>query len=241
MKIGLLMTRDENDILEDTLAVNCQHVDCFYALDGSEDYGTAAAICYATGKCAGFTRDAETGYENITDGCRQFIYAQAVKEHGYANWFLLLHGDEAWTFDPDAAIDADPEADGFEFRLPFLFPRSWDYDRTAFEQLTEALGPGWPEFRMFKGSPFVRYYVHRHFSVRPQGIQRAIRFDWPIMHYPFRSPEVQRHHAAKSKTWSPENLEAVRERDEVFWNDERIAAFCAGNEHYDRVVSLSGI
>ena len=233
------MLRDENDILAETLERNAPLVDFFYALDGSTDRQRTRDICWSFKQCAGVWQDWQVPYRGSpTDGWRQFIYEKAVEALGADNWFLLLHGDEVWTFDPEDAIAAAPQADGFEFRLPFAVPRDWDYSKTATEQLTEFLVPGWPEFRMFRGASHVRYDPDQHFLTRPHGLSSVYRFDWPILHYPYRSPEVQRLRAPRSLDWSPENLAAVRERDEVFWDDYRIDSFVAGNEHYNRAVTL---
>ena len=241
-KVGLLLIRDENDILADTLQWNAQHVDCFYVLDGSEDYKTAEGICMGSRKCAGYWRDVECPYDGPpTDGWRQFLYAKATEDNGYDNWFLLLHGDELWVNEPDAALAEVPDADGFEFRLPFAIPRGWDHGLSAYDQLREFFFPGWPEFRMFKGGEEVYYLPGQHFLTRPLGLKHVVRLDWPILHYPYRSPESQRLRASKSAEWSPENYQAVRERDRVFWDSERIAQFSHGSEHYQYTGIVNGL
>lgn len=227
--IGLLMINGENDILEDTLAINAEYVDAFYVLDGTVPNDESERICHGHPKCHGYTRDADLppSYPaNPVDGYRQHLYEQAVTDYGYDNWFLLLHGDEVWTEDPRAIVT--DSADGYCFQLPFFFPRAgeeWDYARSPLDQLTWRLGPGWPEFRMFRGGPGVRFAKSQHFNVTPQGIGRIAWVADPILHYPYRSPEVQRERAAQ--TWDPDNYQHVTDRDAVYWTDEMIAAYQA--------------
>jgi len=232
------MIRDENDILADTLNFNTQYVDCFYVLDGSEDYKTAEDICMGSRKCAGYWRDVECPYPwPPCDGWRQFLYARATEDNGYDHWFLLLHGDELWLNDPDEARLRVPDADGFEFRLPFAFPRSWDYSRSAYEQLREFALPGWPEFRLFLGGKDVYYHPQQHFNTRPQGLHNIVRMDdMPILHFPYRSPESQRLRASKSADWSPENYAGA-----TTWDDERLKSFIATTEHYEYAGIVRGL
>ena len=241
LKIGLLMIRDENDILEDTLSRNAKLVDCFYVLDGSMDAERSYEICGSTGKLAGSALDQELE-RPVVDGIRDVLLDWACLDYLRTDhWFLLLHGDELWTFDPDEVIAEHPRADGFEFCLPFTFPRSWDDSKSAFEQLDEFMAPGWPEFRMFKGGSGVYFDPAKHFSTTPYGLKNIVRIeDKPILHYLYRSPEQQYAKAARNQEWSPENWQDLDERG-PFWDDERIADFCARSEHYTHSESLSGL
>lgn len=237
MKIGLLMLRDENDIVVDTLAGNSQLVDCFYVLDGSDDYKTSEGICQGFSNCAGYWRDCEVPYpEPPVDGWRQFLYEKATNDHGHDHWFLLLHGDELWVNHPDDAIADVPDADGFEFRLPFAIPRGWDDARTAYDQLREFAFPGWPEFRMFKGSEDVAYDPSQHFRTSPNGLERVARLNRAILHYPYRSLASQKLRASKSAAWSPENYETIG-----YWDDDRLREVFADSEHYSYAATLKGL
>lgn len=226
MNIGLLMIRDENDILNDTLAINARLVDVFYVLDGSKDAFIARDICAKFDNCARVFRDSGV----VTDSSRQLLLDAAREDHGDNHWYLLLHGDELWTFDPSDVVDNHPAAEGFEFRLPFAFPRRWDSQRTAFEQLTEFAGPGWPEFRMFRDQPGVHYVAGRHHECKPEGVDIVFRVEghW-ILHYPYRSPQHQRERARTRRVWSPENYQHISAGG-VFWNDDMLADL--RSEHY---------
>lgn len=226
--IGLLMIHNEDDILERTLDHNTQYVDAFYVLDGAEDNSVSEEICRAHPKCWAYRRDQDLPRPPYTNrtlcGYRKFIHDLAVADHGPDNWFLVLHGDEVW---PDPReVTRGARHDGFVYRLPFYFPREpWQDDVHPLDQLHWSLGPGWPEFRLFKGSKDVSYQPRQEFNTRPNGIRHATTVDTPILHYPYRSPVVQRARAAQHEVtqFDPSNYQHILHEDAVYWTDEMIA------------------
>jgi len=251
--IGLLMINHENDILADVLATHCEIVDAFYVLDGTVPNTTSRDICESFDRCGGYATDSELPRppypSGTTCGYRKFPHEMAVEDYGPNNWFLELHGDEIWTFDPRDVVANHLSADGFVFPLPFYFPREgqeWDDTRSPLDQLTWSLGPGWPEFRMFRGNPDVHFREEQHFNTQPQGIQRVVRVDLPIEHYPYRSPRVQRERAAihERTGFDPDNYRHILDDGQVFWTDEMIARYqqkdCFRDLHNDTEHPLYG-
>lgn len=228
MFIGLLLVNEEDDILADTLAANAPLVDCFYVLDGTADNLHSRWVCESYLKCVGYWRDQDVPYDGPPrDGWRQFLYQHAVENHGHDNWFLLLHGDEVWTEHPADIAGRHPGCDGLGFRLPFFVPREqdgWDPGRTPTDQLRWMLGPGWPEFRMFRGSPNVAFDPSQHFNVTPAGLNAIAFTPYKILHYPYRSPEQQARRA--QVTWDPDNYTQTG-----LWSDERIESM-RSHEHF---------
>lgn len=232
--IGLLMVSNDTDILEAVLRTHARIVDCFYVLDGTVPNTVSREICESFPECAGYATDADLPrppYPELTTcGYRQFPLMMAVKDHGWDNWFLELHGDEVWTFDPRDAVAAYPGADGFIFRLPAYIPRAvdgWDDTRPALEQLVWSLNPGWPEFRLFSGAHTQGFDVNQHFDTQPTGIRHVMRMDWVIKHYPYRSPKVQRERMLlhQRTQFDPDNYRHIQEADAVLWTDEMIASW----------------
>lgn len=232
--IGLLMVANEDDILETVLKSHADIVDVFYVLDGTVPNDRSRAICEAHPKCGGYLTDNDLPHppypEKPVCGYRQAIYEMAVRDHGPDNWFLILHGDEIWTAHPgDVAATGH---DGYWFLLPFYFPRAgepWDYSRGPLEQLRWSLGPGFPEFRMFKGAPGVKYQETQTYNTKPSGVDGSGRSSAPILHYLYRSPEAQRARAAQHEAsgFDPANYAHITARDEVYWTDEMIARYRA--------------
>ncbi len=237
VNIGLLLVAEENDILPRVLELNDPVFDLLYVLDGTKPNKASWNFCASTGKLAGYWTDDDLPRppdpEGTVCGYRGFIYDEAVKLHGTDHWFLELHGDEVWTFDPQDVIDENPGADGFIFPLPFYFPRAdeyWDDTTHPLDQLRWHMLPGWPEFRMFRGGPDVRFDPAQHFNTQPHGLQNVIKVDYPIKHYPYRSPQAQHAKAELHERtgFDPANYQHIVNDDQVFWTDAMIAgAICA--------------
>ncbi len=161
------------------------------------------------------------------DGWRQQLLECAYADHGPDNWFVLLHGDEMWTANPR---DLAGDADAYRFNLPFYFPRAgepWDPDVHPLDQLAWSMGPGYPEFRMFRGGANVRYNRRQHFSVLPQGLRSFADSGATINHYPYRAPTVQRARAARHEEtgFDPDNYRHILDRDAVFWTEDMIDGY----------------
>jgi hypothetical protein len=231
--IGLLMVNDENDVLERTLDHNSQYLDAFYVLDGSADNTESERICRDNPKCWGYRTDSQLPrppYPVLSVcGYRQFMLDHAYQDHGFDNWFMVLHADELWTADPRPMIQAG-RFDGYIYLLPFYFPRDgerWQDDVHPIDQLHWHLGPGWPEFRLFRGGPHVAYDPQQRFNTRPSGIHHVGLAANPIWHYPYRAPDVQRLRAATHERtqFDPDNYRHIVADDAVFWTDDMIAAY----------------
>ncbi len=161
-------------------------------------------------------------------GYRQALYKAAVADHGWDHWFLVLHGDEIWTAHPDDIVGDG--RDGYWFLLPFYFPRAgdpWQDDVHPLDQLRWRLGPGFPEFRIFRGGPHVRYEETQSFNTKPTGIVGDGRCDAPILHYLYRSPDVQRERASRERQLDIDNYRHIIDRDEVYWTDDMIGRYMA--------------
>lgn len=232
--IGLLMVSHEDDILEETLAANVPYLDSFYVLDGTVPNTVSYGICNSFPECRGYLTDAQLPRPPFADrprcGYRKAIHDLAVSEQGPDHWFLVLHGDEIWTFDPRDPVAEHPDADGFVFRTPCYFPRAgepWDYDLHPLQQLRWRIVPGWPEFRLFKGREGVAYDANQLFNTQPGGLTAVRQDSRMILHFPFRSPDHQRERAARhEKTgFDPDNYRQILDRDLVYWDDAWI-------EHY---------
>lgn len=236
--IGLLMVAGEDDILERTLDHNSRFFDAFYVLDGSDDGAESERICRSHPKCWAYRRDQDLPRPPYTErtlcGYRKFIHDLAVQDHGSDHWFMVLHADEVWTQDPKE-ITRVARHDGFVYRLPFFFPREgeeWQDDVHPLDQLHWNLGPGWPEFRLFKGNERASYDPLQEFNTSPSHIRSVATVAAPILHYPYRSPAVQRARAAQHEVtqFDPSNYQHIVQDDSVYWTDEMIAAYQAKPE-----------
>jgi hypothetical protein len=200
-------------------------------LDGTVPSDASKTVCHSFPQCRGYIRDGwlpRPPYPlRPCDGYRQAIYEAAVQEAGWDHWFLLLHGDELWTFDPAQVVADHPDADGLVFDLPVYIPRDpWNDDVPPLDQLKWRLGPGYPELRMFHGAPGVAFAADQHFNVTPHGLRNIVKTAARINHYPWRSPASQRAKARQAAVgFGGGNYRHVLEDDAVTWTDEMIAAY----------------
>ena len=101
--VGLLIMREENDILLEYLLHITQYIDRIYVLDGSDDWEIGHAICKRFKEVVWYKRDVDVieAGERKTDGIRGFVW-EAIKadpmSHPY-EWVAVLHPDEFWLDD----------------------------------------------------------------------------------------------------------------------------------------------
>ena len=192
--IGLLMTYNEEDIIEETLSHNRQYFDAIYALDGSTD--KTAEIIQQFPEVKYLIKDQDIFPKRvIKDGVRQFLLEKAQEDLGYEGWFTLLHGDELLVDDPRIiAKKAEKQnAERINWR-PLNFFLHTSQKETYSEQnlITKEViyfEPGVNlEIRQFKNKKGIFYNLHQHNKLVPHGINWKPLLDFPIFrHYVVRS------------------------------------------------------
>ena len=191
--IGLLMTYNEEDIIEETLKHNVQFFDAIYALDGSTD--KTADIIQSFDKVVYLIKDQDLyPKRKVYDGVRQFLLEKAQEERGYEGWFTLLHGDEMLVDDPNEIIKkADKQnAEKINWRpLNFFLHESQKETYNEDKPITEEVifyEPGTNlEIRQFKNKKGIFFDLNQRDLV-PVNIGWEILLDFPIFrHYVVRS------------------------------------------------------
>ncbi len=196
LHLGLLMTYNEADVIEEVLASNSLHVDAIFALDGSSD-GTFE-ILKAHPKMRLVLRDEDVARgRKVLDSDRQVLLESARAEFGPGHWYTLLHGDEIFHHNPLEVIQA-AQAEGAHFvnwaaMQFFLHTSDQGKDLEAIASVQERVrwySPFWFEVRQFRDRPQAHYPPQTHGSVVPKGIGWRPWSRVPLFkHYPYRSPE----------------------------------------------------
>lgn len=191
--IGLMMTYNEEDIIEETMESHKKYFDKILVLDGSTD--KTPEILQSYNNVVYYLRDEQIfPKRKVTDGSRQFLLEEAQKRYGYDGWFSLLHGDEIFVDNPNE-ITVKAEKQGADIvnwhMLNFFLHTSQKENYDDFAPLNERLkyfNPGGLEIRQFKNKKGIFFKLDQIARVLPYGLKNKPLWDYPIIrHYPERS------------------------------------------------------
>lgn len=193
MNIGLLMTHNEVDMIDEMMAANAKHVDTIFVLDGSSD-GTAERL-KAYPQVELILKDEEvTKGAKVQDYHRQALLDAAHKRYGVGHWFTLMHGDEIFHDDPRDIIEKAEKqgAKRVNWAAMQFFMHLSDEPlnmNLGVQQRLTWYSPFWVEIRQFKSNKKTRY-AKKHGQVIPEGVGWQPYSKMPLFkHYSFRSPE----------------------------------------------------
>lgn len=197
MNIGLLLTYNEVDIIDEMMASNRHGVDAVFVLDGSDD-GTAERLArYPEVELILKDSDVAAG-DRVRDFHRQALLEAARARHGAGHWYTLMHGDEIFHDDP-RAVTAAAERQGaslvnWAVMQFFLHPDDADRDPSGpVQSRVRWYSPFWVEVRQFRDRPGAAYREGEHGRVFPRGVGWRPYARMPILkHYPYRTPEQAR-------------------------------------------------
>lgn len=195
--IGLMITRDEEDVIEEVMEINRRYFDKILVLDGSSDRTEEILRSYDCVKY--FLKDSQIidklPNKKFEDGARQFLLAKAQEMYPIEGWFTLLHGDEIWHDDPNWVVEqaekARAEKVNWYVMNFFLHTSDRARDLESIKSVQERVRwycPGFLEIRQFKNKSNIHYDLSKHHLLLPQGINWRTYKYFPIYkHYPFRS------------------------------------------------------
>lgn len=218
---GLMMIRNENDILEEVLSEHVKFCDHIFVLDGTtEDPDKAREICLSFKNITYFRdEDLPADYPRpVRDGCRQFLLDRIREKYGHEGWVAVLHGDEIFVDDPRLIIKKYHglfDALTLDCLLYFIHkeqePFKLDPSKSVQEQIFWHAGPGWPEARLFKNKKGSNYKSpSTHGKVIPEGLFINYKTTYKIKHYTYRDLEHQIKRAedrVKRTRWSAVHYE----------------------------------
>lgn len=195
--IGLLMTCNEEDCIEEVMNEHVKYFDKILVLDGSSD--KTEEIIRSYGQVKYFLKDSDIidklPGRKFEDGARQFLLAKAQELYGYDGWITLLHGDEIFHSNPfEMAERAEKEgAEKINWYVMNFFLHISDRgkDLEAIKSVQERLTwycPGFLEIRSFKNKKGIYYNLGDRHKVMPYGIGWHMLSKFPVYkHYPYRS------------------------------------------------------
>ena len=215
--IGLLLVRDEDDVLAGSLEVAQQWFDRILVLDGTTEPSRRARTDEILASCPAVVfvaRDEDLPYPGrVRDGARQYLLDEARRRYGVDNWIGLLHADEFLDQDPRPMLAAcRPLLDPcIRVRLVHAFLHTSDAPTWAAraevplrERVRHVMWPGVPETRFFFDRGTRDYQVAHHGKTVPTSFRAGRLVDgYTVVQYNERSPEqlIQRAHQRQEDGW----------------------------------------
>lgn len=194
--IGIMMTRNEADVIDEVMTELKKYFTQILVLDGSSDGTDEIIRSYDNVKY--FIKDSELPYEGrVKDGARQFLLSKAQEMFGYDGWFTILHGDEIFYDNPNKIIELaesqKAERVNWQPMNFYLHESDKHRDLLSIKSVQERVlwySPAqFLEIRQFKNKKGIFYNKNRHSVVVPDGVGVLPLLYFPIYkHYPCRSP-----------------------------------------------------
>lgn len=197
LNIGLLLTRNEADAVDEMMRHNRPALDAVFVLDGSDDGTDRLLQRYPEVELV--LKDEEVAPQGrVRDWHRGVLLETARARYGSGHWYTLLHGDELFHDDPREVIrHAEREGASFvNWAAMQFFMHLSDEPLGVHLPLQERLrwySPFWVEVRQFKDKPGARYRPGEHGRVFPRGVGWRPYSKMPLLkHYPYRTPGQMR-------------------------------------------------
>lgn len=247
MNIGLLLTYNEVDIVDEMLDANREGVDAILALDGSDD-GTFERLRSDPSVVMALHDEDVAGDGRVRDFHRQVLLDAARERYGTGHWYTLMHADEIFHDDPGAiAIEAERQgAQLVNWAVMQFFLHPDDPQPDTSRPVQERLrwySPFWVEVRQFRDRPGASYRPGEHGRVYPHGVGwRPFRRMPVLKHYPYRTIAQTRARldamARRGFTGSDATAGALRRRYEPRYRMARLFDGDFGELEMDRQGNL---
>jgi hypothetical protein len=195
---GLLITRDDHDILTDWCRDQLALYDAVVCLDGSDTDSTRRIVADHPGRMVHLHERDYTIPRKTDHGLRRVVHREIVRRFGVDHWIMCCHADEFCYHDP-RKIAEKMEAEGYDvvawYNLHFLpHPDDLpDWPRLHSLPVPERIrhyhwghrdsGLPWLETRLFRNSPRITWDRSTHGSTTPHGLERPASCHPILRHY----------------------------------------------------------
>jgi hypothetical protein len=238
--IGILMTRDEDDMVGEFLANITRVCDRIFILDGSGDeaFARANAVYEKYDEVKWVKRDKDISGEQLTDGARHYLLEEVRRQYGSDNWIAVLHGDELFSMDPRPLIaEVDHvKTPVIRTRLVHFFLHTDDEltyaDRMQLpvqERITHYMWPGSLEDRFFYDDGKCKYDPAEHSRTVPYPVPESVvqLDDIVIKHYNYRNPEqmIARAEQRTSNGWQKNHYQHIVQKHMIFIDSLHVPGF----------------
>ncbi|MDD5358536.1 MAG: hypothetical protein PHX80_05275 [Candidatus Nanoarchaeia archaeon] len=103
--IGLLLSKDDGDIIHDVMTEYNRYFDTIFCIDASSD--NSLEIIKSFPKVEYAVHESELGIigSQLKDGIRQLLLSKIQDVYGYDGWIFPIHSDEVFWGDPASLVD----------------------------------------------------------------------------------------------------------------------------------------
>lgn len=239
MLIGILLNKNEDDLIELFMDHAAKFCDAIFALDDSDtDY--AKKVITSCSKTKFFLHERDYSdvqrKEIITDGRRKVLLEEVKKKYGDKGWIVTLHTDEFWHHNPKAvAEEAEKAGHGVVLAQPMNFLLSAEdkgiYQNEGFELSHYFVCPVL-ENRIFKNKSGQAYNIMQKRNVLPSRIGSPSPLRPVFKHYLWRTPEQAMkkareriatgwHGTEKKGGWQVKYFSQITDPNDAFIDDMR--------------------
>ncbi len=210
LHIGLLLTKNEGDILEESLEFNKKYFNKIYVLDGSNDISLDILAKYEKEGLCKVWKAEDIFPGGVNDYCREFLMRKAQEDYGYEGWFTILCADEIY-YDSPLKIALQAERKKCEFTVWYVmnfFLHLEDYgkewaENTLWQDRIKWYSPGGLEGRQFKNMEHLYWTKNGKWiktignTALPNGLKwyKVYPKYGIFKHYNFRTPDQIRKRA----------------------------------------------
>jgi hypothetical protein len=229
-QLGILIMKDENDILEEYLTKITHYFDKILVLDGSSDL-EGKEICSKFNEVIFYERDKNVISTSNDSTTRGFVWEQAKLLVNDKQWVGILHPDEF----PDnnvlqlfEYVDVNhPLSNSICIRNRHFFIHTSQKDTWKFEQgnkiepkMKYFMAPGFPENRYFRFNKNYVYGKEHSVTVPPQSLPSVFVDNFNHNQYSFRSYEQS---LCRAKTrwesgWQRDDYCLVLDKQDIFFD-----------------------
>ncbi|MDI6788133.1 MAG: glycosyltransferase family 2 protein, partial [Planctomycetota bacterium] len=96
LKIGMLLTRNEDDIITEVMTEYEKQFDVIFALDNSDDNTFEIIKSFKNVVWAKTEKELGISATFLKDGIRQIVLSAIQDRYGYDGWIFPIHGDEIY-------------------------------------------------------------------------------------------------------------------------------------------------
>jgi hypothetical protein len=195
--VGLSMTMNEEDIIEESFSVHCKYYDQIVVMDNSTDR-TPEILTQFPQVVKIFKQKHIFGHQRVWDGMRGVLLRYINDELNGADWISLVHADEIFVDDPIKAVEmAEKEqAECIWWKFAQFYFHETERDSIHGENINIPVqkrrlwySVNWCEPRIFRNKKGLFYDPYKNSHTIPHGVNVHNKLEaTPLLkHYTFRS------------------------------------------------------